>query len=77
VREDVCLFDLKGFVGPVIRRLVTRIYFEDGEGNDEDPVLALAPAGRRGTLIARSAGPAAYRFDIHLQGANETVFFDV
>jgi protocatechuate 3,4-dioxygenase alpha subunit len=61
----------------LLKRLVTRIYFEDGEGNDEDPVLALAPAGRRGTLIARSAGPAAYRFDIQLQGANETVFFDV
>lgn len=61
----------------LIKRLVTRIYFEDGEGNDEDPVLALAPAERRRTLIARRAAPATYRFDIHLQGEHETVFFDV
>ena len=61
----------------LLKRLVTRIYFEDGDGNDDDPVLALAPADRRGTLIARRGGGATYRFDIHLQGEHETVFFDV
>jgi protocatechuate 3,4-dioxygenase alpha subunit len=38
------------------------------------------PEDRRSTLIARreSGGSnAVYRFDIHLQGDNETVFFDV
>jgi protocatechuate 3,4-dioxygenase alpha subunit len=61
----------------LLKRLVTRVYFEGGEGNDEDPVLALAPAERRGTLIARREAQAAYRFDIHLQGEHETVFFEV
>lgn len=62
----------------ILKRLVTRIYFEDGEGNDDDPVLALVPPGRRGALIARRDGPnGAYRFDIRLQGAGETVFFDI
>ncbi len=62
----------------ILKRLVTRIYFDDGEGNDEDPVLALVPPERRGTLIARRDGAnGAYRFDIRLQGAGETVFFDI
>ena len=43
-------------------------------------MLALVPADRRHTLIAkRESGPgnAVYRLDIHMQGDNETVFFDV
>jgi protocatechuate 3,4-dioxygenase alpha subunit len=38
------------------------------------------PADRRGTLIAhKEAGtePPRYRFDIRVQGDNETVFFDI
>ena len=59
----------------LIRRQVTRLYFEGGAGLTEDPVLALVPVERRDTLIARKA-PGGYRFDIVLQGARETVFFD-
>jgi protocatechuate 3,4-dioxygenase alpha subunit len=58
----------------------TRIYFDDeAEANAKDPVLGTLPADRRGTLIAkRSVGPGGtvYRFDIHMQGPEETVFFD-
>ena len=58
----------------------TRIYFSDEPGNANDPILALVPADRRGTLIAQREekrdGPT-YVFDIRLQGENETVFFDV
>ena len=62
----------------LLKRLVTRLYFEGEEGQDEDKVLALVPPERRATLIARKVqdAPATYRFDIHLQGAHETVFFD-
>jgi len=60
----------------VMKRLVTRIYFEGEPGLDEDPVLALVPESRRRTLLARDAGPGRYRFDIVLQGPDETVFFD-
>lgn len=57
--------------------LQTRIYFED-EDNDSCPVLArIEPRERLRTLIARRTGPGAYRFDIRLQGADETVFFDM
>ena len=61
----------------IIKRLVTRLYFEGDGGLDEDPVLALVPAARRPTLIAQRSGEAAWRFDIRLQGEHETVFFDV
>lgn len=57
--------------------LHTRLYFED-EDNSADPVINLIEqAHRRETLIARKTGPGCYRFDIRLQGDNETVFLDV
>ncbi len=63
----------------ILLHLYTRIYFDDeAERNAVDPVLALAPEERRGTLIAkRQSNGAVYRFDVRLQGDNETVFFDV
>lgn len=58
----------------------TRIYFSDeAEANENDPILNLVEPGRRGTLIARRDGdgaPALFRFEIHLQGDDETVFFE-
>ncbi len=67
------------FARGMLLHLYTRIYFDDeAEKNAADPVLALVPAERRSTLSAkRGAGSATYRLDIHLQGDNETVFFDV
>ncbi|MCC8951551.1 protocatechuate 3,4-dioxygenase subunit alpha, partial [Bradyrhizobium sp. Arg62] len=51
----------------------------DEAGNATDSTLALVPADRRATLIARRKAGAGnvYTFDVHLQGDNETVFFDV
>ena len=67
------------FARGMLRHLYTRIYFDDEAANGSDPVLALVPADRRATLIAtrQPGGNAVYRFDIHLQGDKETVFFDV
>jgi protocatechuate 3,4-dioxygenase alpha subunit len=59
----------------LLKRLVTRLYFPDAPENANDPVLALTPEDRRDTLIARG-GNGVWRFDIVLQGAGETVFFD-
>jgi protocatechuate 3,4-dioxygenase alpha subunit len=58
--------------------LHTRLYFGDEEAaNAEDQVLArIEHRSRVQTLIAERDGDA-YRFDIHLQGDNETVFFDI
>jgi protocatechuate 3,4-dioxygenase alpha subunit len=66
------------FARGVLKRLFTRIYFAGEPGNASDPILALVPPGRRETLMARPdpAKPGLYCFDIHLQGAEETVFFE-
>jgi len=57
--------------------LLTRIYFDD-EDNAADPVLnAIEQRPRADTLIAKKTGPGQYRFDIRLQGADETVFLDM
>jgi len=57
----------------------TRVYFEEDE-LDADPVLAQVDRDRRATLVARKsrseAGRVVYRWDIRLQGDQETVFFD-
>lgn len=59
----------------------TRLYFDDEQTlNSIDPVLTSVPDTRRQTLIARripGISKPTYRFDIHLQGAEETVFFDL
>ena len=65
------------FARGLVARLVTRIYFDDEPSNAGDPILERVPADRRPTLIARRFGDGAYRFDIALQGPDETVFFDV
>jgi protocatechuate 3,4-dioxygenase, alpha subunit len=66
------------FARGLLSRLCTRVYFEGDPAIGEDPVLALAPGDRRQTLMARrGAAPGDWIFDIHLQGAQETVFFDV
>ena len=61
----------------ILTRLVTRVYFEDEPSTANDPILALVPASRRDTLIAKHEGGERYRFDLVLQGDDETVFFDV
>jgi protocatechuate 3,4-dioxygenase, alpha subunit len=63
------------------RHAFTRIYFEADPELLEDPVLSCVPAARRHTLLARSLGErhgvSRFRFDIHLQGDSETVFFEL
>ncbi len=66
--------DVSLFARGLLQRLVTRIYFPDeAAANASDPVLSRVPADRRATLVA-TACAGALRFDIHLQGPEETVF---
>ncbi|MGH7931657.1 MAG: protocatechuate 3,4-dioxygenase subunit alpha [Candidatus Binataceae bacterium] len=69
------------FTRGLLKRLVTRIYFPDEPLSANDPVLsAIRDTSRRATLVAHKMAAAPeplFRFDIVLQGANETVFFDV
>ena len=72
--------NLSIFARGLLKRLVTRIYFPGEKLNATDPVLNTVVPERRSTLIARvenSDQPGILRFDIVLQGENETVFFDV
>jgi protocatechuate 3,4-dioxygenase alpha subunit len=71
----VCIFS-RG----MLRQIYTRLYFDDEPANATDPILTMVPADRRGTLIAhKQAGtdPALYRFNIRVQGGDETVFFEI
>ena len=72
-------FELAIFARGMLKQLFTRIYFAADPANREDPVLQLVPEDRRETLMAHpdSARPGKWRFDVHLQGGQETVFFDV
>jgi protocatechuate 3,4-dioxygenase alpha subunit len=69
------------FMRGMLSHVYTRIYFADeAEANASDPVLASVEEARRRTLIAaRETTPAGtvYRLDLHMQGPDETVFFDV
>ena len=69
------------FMRGVLRRLITRIYFPNEPGNAADFILNLVEPARHATLIAipkTSAGDAATLvWNVVLQGAAETVFFDL
>jgi protocatechuate 3,4-dioxygenase alpha subunit len=59
----------------LLRHLVTRLYFPNEPANETDPILRLVPDERRQTLIARPVAGGTLEWAIHLQGADETVFF--
>jgi protocatechuate 3,4-dioxygenase alpha subunit len=68
------------FARGLLKHLYTRIYFADEAANASDPLLSSIEddAARRSLLARReTGGPAVYRFDIVLQGNNETAFLDI
>ena len=64
------------FMRGLLKQLMTRMYFPDDVANAADPVLALVPVERRSTLIARKTADGTLEWNVILQGADETVFFD-
>ena len=68
--------DVFVFARGLLRHQLTRLYFPDErEANAADPVLAGLADDERARLVA-DAEDGALRFDIHLQGDRQTVFFD-
>jgi protocatechuate 3,4-dioxygenase, alpha subunit len=65
-------FAIVVFARGLLNRVFTRAYLPDGD-LAADRLLSALDAARRQTLIC-GAEKGGYRFDIHLQGANETVF---
>jgi protocatechuate 3,4-dioxygenase, alpha subunit len=66
------------FMRGLLRRLTTRMYFPDEPANDTDFALHKVKPARVPTLIAQRSEvqPHIYEWNILLQGADETVFFD-
>ena len=65
------------FARGLLNRVVTRVYFpEDADAHASDPVLSGLDEDARATLIAVRDGDG-YRFDVRLQGPDETAFFAV
>lgn len=65
------------FARGLLRPVATRVYFADeAAANASDPLLSALDPDRRATLVAESVG-GGYRFDVRLQGDDETVFLDV
>jgi protocatechuate 3,4-dioxygenase, alpha subunit len=63
------------FARGLLRHQLTRIYFPDEEdANAADPVLSSLPEDDRARLVAER-DDGGLRFDIHLQGDRETIFF--
>jgi protocatechuate 3,4-dioxygenase alpha subunit len=59
----------------LLRHQLTRIYFPDeADANAGDPVLSSLDEPDRARLVAER-DDGGLRFDIHLQGDRETIFF--
>ncbi len=78
-REQAPHLVISVFMRGVLRRMVTRMYFPDEPGNASDPILNLVEPARRSTLIAKktAGAPGTLEWNVVLQGAEETVFFDL
>jgi protocatechuate 3,4-dioxygenase, alpha subunit len=64
------------FARGLLRHQLTRVYFPDEqEANELDPVLSRLPERDRSTLVAELE-EGRLRFDIQMQGANATLFFE-
>lgn len=78
-KEQAPHLGISVFTRGLLKRLVTRMYFPDDARNARDPILSLVEPARRSTLIAKNTagGPGALEWNVVLQGADETVFFDL
>jgi protocatechuate 3,4-dioxygenase alpha subunit len=77
-RVEAPHIDVSVFARGLLNRLVTRIYFPDEPANETDPVLAsITDPAARSRLVAVGDGDGRLRFDINLQGPDETPFFAI
>jgi protocatechuate 3,4-dioxygenase, alpha subunit len=70
--------DVSVFARGLLNRLVTRVYFPDeAEANAADPLLASIPDPQARARLVAVAADDGLRFDIHLQGDQETPFLAI
>jgi len=75
----VPFINVRVFARGMLVHAVTRLYFSDHD-NAADPVFAAIAPARQKTLLAlrtEAPGGVVYRWDVRLQGPDETVFFDL
>ena len=78
-REQAPHLMISVFMRGLLKRLTTRMYFPGEARNAADPILNLVEPARRSTLVATDAagGQGVLEWNVVLQGAHETVFFDL
>jgi protocatechuate 3,4-dioxygenase alpha subunit len=64
------------FARGLVLHQFTAVFLGDDAGLEQSEILRQVPPARRATLVASQTGAAGYAWDIHMQGAQETVFFD-
>ena len=64
------------FARGLVLHQFSAVFLGDDPALPSSTLLEQVPAARRPTLVARKTAPAAYAWDIHMQGERETVFFD-
>jgi len=74
--------NVRVFARGLLKHVSTRMYFPGEALNKADPVLhSIEDPARQQTLVSQPANSGGtegvYRFDIVLQGKNETVFLDI
>lgn len=78
VNGQAPFIDMIVFMRGLLSHQYTRIYFEDeAAANAQDALLQQVESARQKTLIATKGDNNIYTFNIHMQGENETVFFDL
>ena len=64
------------FARGLVKHQFTAVFLEDDAGLQKSAILEQVPSARRATLIATRTGTGQYRWDIRMQGEQETAFFD-
>ncbi len=64
------------FARGLTKHQFTAVFLEDDAGLAQSEILAQVPQQRRATLIAKKQADGSYLWNINMQGAEETVFFD-
>lgn len=64
------------FARGLVKHQFSAVFLDDDAGLSQSAILEQVPAARRATLLAARQPDGSYRWDIHMQGERETVFFD-
>ncbi|WP_373987150.1 protocatechuate 3,4-dioxygenase [Duganella sp. BuS-21] len=64
------------FARGLVKHQFTAVFLADDAGLSQSAILDQVPSARRATLLAERNADGSYRWDIHMQGERETVFFD-